>query len=235
MGKPAASELISFTEQDYAYLRHCGEEARRWLAELRTPGPLGTLNRIANALEDLKLYDLKTAFELLAAAEGEVRALDVRFPSIRHLVERYRVSTRAYLHYLNADLEAAKRDLAGAHEEVRILVGLDGFLLPLAIQCADFIIQCARVARRERQWKEAELHIQAIREIFSCRRPLCVLDSGQAVGIAEIRDFFAALPFDDAERARAQRFLGAHIPVEQRVGYLEEMIFTLPDVVIPYP
>jgi hypothetical protein len=235
MKKPTADELISLTEQDYAYLRHCGEEACHWLAEFRQPEPLEILNRIANALAGLKLFDVKAAFELLDAAEGDIRALALRFPSILHLVERYRVSTRAYLHYLNGELERAKLDLLSAHEEVRTMIGLNGFLLPLAIQCADFVIQRARVARREKQWKEAEQHIRTIHEIFSGLRPFCVLDSGQAIGLSEIREFFAGLPFDDEEKALAHRFIGAHIPVEDRVEYLEEIIFTLPDVVIPYP
>jgi hypothetical protein len=235
MQKPTAAELISLTEQDYAYLGHCGEEACLWLAEFRQPEPLEILNRIANALAGLKLYDLKTAFEILAAAERDVRALAVGFPSIRHLVERYRVSTRAYLHYLNGDLESAKADLFTAHEEVRAMIGLDGFLLPLAIQCADFVIQRARVARREKQWKEAAQLVQTIREVFSDLRPFCVLDSGREIGLPEIRGFFAALTLDDEQKAQAHRFIGAHIPVDQRVEYLEEMIFTLPDVVIPYP
>lgn len=235
MKKPTAGELISLTEQDYAYLRHCGEEACGWLAEFRRPETLGTLNRVADALAGLKLYDVRTAFDLLGSAEEGLRTLSLRFASIHHLIERYRVSTRAYLHYLNGDLAEARLDLARAHDEVRTLIGLDRFLLPLAIQCADFVIQGARVARREKRWKEAERNIRIIHEIFSGLRPLCVLDSGQAIGISEIREFFAALPFDEEEKAQAHRFVGAHIPVDQRVEYLEEIIFTLPDVVIPYP
>jgi len=105
----------------------------------------------------------------------------------------------------------------------------------MAIQCADFVIQRARVARRENQWREAERHIRRIHEIFSGLRPLCVLDSGRAIGVSEIREFFSKLPLDEEQRLQADRFVGAHIPVATRVEYLEEMIFTLPDVVIPYP
>ena len=235
MKKPTASELISLTEQDYGYLKYCGEEAGRWLAEFQEPGTLEILNRISLALAGLRLYDLKSGFELLDAAERDVRARAFRFPSIFHLVERYRVSTRAYLRYLNGELDGAKLDLSSAHEEIRTLIGLDGFLLPMAIQCADFVIQRARVARRENQWREAERHIRRIHEIFSGLRPLCVLDSGRAIGVSEIREFFSKLPLDEEQRLQADRFVGAHIPVATRVEYLEEMIFTLPDVVIPYP
>jgi hypothetical protein len=228
-------ELISLTDHDYGFLRHCGSEACHWLAELREAGTLEIMNRTSTALEALKRYDVKTGFELLAAVEGDIRARAAGFPSINHLLERYRVSARAYWYYLNGDLENAKRDLLSAHEEVRTLIGLNGFLLPLAIQCADFVIQRARVARRERQWKEAEHHVRTIHEIFSGLRPLCVLDSGRAVGLADIREFFAALPLDKEQRSHADRYLGDHIPVAVRVEYLEETIFTLPDLVIPYP
>lgn len=239
MTKPfETGELISLTEQDYGVFEHCGEEARLWLAELRQEGTLEILNRIATALAALKRFDARTGAGLLDSAETDIRARrgrSTRFPSIDHLLERYRVSTRAYLSYLEGDLVRARAELARAHEEVRTILGLDGFLLPLAIQCADFVIQGARVARRENRWREAGQHIQAIHEIFSGVRPLCVLGSGQAVGLPDIREFFAALPLDEEQRAQAHRFVGDHIPVADRVTYLEEMIFTLPDVVIPYP
>ena len=91
------------------------------------------------------------------------------------------------------------------------------------------------MARRENRWREASQHIRAIHEIFSGVRPLCVLDSGRAIGMPDIREFFAALPLDEEQRAQAHRFMGDHISVAERIAYLEEMIFTLPDVVIPYP
>lgn len=228
-------ELVSVTEQDYGFLVHCGEEARRWLAELREERTLEVLNRVSTALAALKQFDVKTGAELLAGVERDIRARTARFPSINHLLERYRVSTLAYLYYLEGDLERAKADLLRAHDEVRTIIGLNGFLLPMAIQCADFVIQRARVARREKQWKEAERHIRTIHDIFSGLRPLCVLDSGRAIGLPDIREFFAALPLDEEQRAQADKFMGSHIPVAKRVAYLEEMIFTLPDFVIPYP
>jgi hypothetical protein len=236
MTKTAApDDLISLTEQDYGFLEHCGEEARRWLAELREGGPLEILNRIATALAALKQFDLKTAAGLLDSAERDIRARTSRFPSLDHLLERYQVSTRAYLCYLEGDLGKARADLLKAHDEVRTIIGLNEFLLPLAIQCADFVIQGARVARREKKWKEAEAHIRAIHDIFTGVRPLCVLDSGRAIRLPDLREYFAALPLDDEQQAQAHRFVGDHIPVADRVAYLEEMVFTLPDVVIPYP
>jgi len=239
MTKPfETGELISLTEQDYGIFEHCGEEARFWLAELREEGTLEILNRIATALEALKRFDVQTGADLLGSAEADIQARwgrETRFPSIDHLLERYRVSTRAYLSYLEGNLARARVELSKAHDEVRTILGLDGFLLPLAIQCADFVIQGARIARRENRWREAGQHIRAIHEIFSGARPLCVLDSGRAVGLPDIREFFAALPLGEEQRAQAHRFVGDHIPVADRIAYLEEVIFTLPDLVIPYP
>lgn len=228
-------ELISLTDHDYGFLKHCGHEACEWLAEFREEGTLEILNRTVTALEALKRYDVKTGCELLTTAEGDIQRRATRFSSIGHLLERYRVSARAYLHYLNGDLEGARKDLLQAHDEVRIIIGLNDFLLPMAIQCVDFVIQRARVARRERQWKEAERQIRSVHEIFLGLCPLCVLDSGREIGLPDIRAFFAALPLDEEQRARADKFMGAHIPVAARIEYLEEMIFTLPDLVIPYP
>lgn len=229
------NELVALTEADYGFLKHCGEEARRWLAELRDPATLEVMNRTATALAALKRFEVRAGCELLAAVEGEIRERSGGFPSINHLLERYRVSARAYWHYLNGDLERAKADLQAAHDEVRTLIGLDGFLLPMAIQCADFVIQRARVARREKRWREAAQHIRTVHGIFSSRTPLCVLDSGREIRLSDLRDFFAALPLDEEEQARAHRFLGDHIPVDERVAFLEETIFTVPDLIIPYP
>jgi hypothetical protein len=239
MTKPLETgELISLTEQDYGIFEHCGEEARLWLAELRKEGTLEILNRIAAALAALRRFEVRTGAGLLDSAEADIRARragKTRFPSIDHLLERYRVSTRAYLSYLEGDLGRARAELSRAHDEVRTILGLDGFLLPLAIQCADFVIQSARVARREKRWREAQQHVRTIHEIFSGLSPLCVLDSGKAVGLPDIRAFFAALPLNEEQREQAHRFMGDHIPVARRVEYLEEVIFTLPDLVIPYP
>lgn len=233
--KISADELFSITDQDYGFLDHCGREAREWLAELRQEETLRIMSRTATALEALKRYDVKTGRELLTAVEGDLQARTAGLPSITHLLERYRVSARAYLCYLDGDLEQAKADLLQAHEEVRTIIGLHEFLLPIAIQCVDFVIQRARVARREKQWQEAAGLIRIVHEIFSGLRPLCVLPSGRAVGLPGLRAFFASLPLSEEQRAQADRLMGAHIPVAQRIEYLEEMIFTLPDVVIPYP
>ncbi len=228
-------QLISLTERDFSFLKACGEEACRWLAELQNDETLKIRRRLTSGLEALKQFDLKTGEGLLSAADQEIRLRDTDLLSINHLLQRYRFASLAYYHYLSGDLAKAKLALLGAHDEVRKAISLNGFLIPLAIHCTDFIIQRARIARRECQWREAQRHIWMIRDIYSNIRPLCVLDSGRPVRLPDIREFYASLPLDEEQRAQSRRLIGDNIPVPERVEYLEEMVFSLPDVVIPYP
>ena len=232
-------ELISLTARDYGFLTHCGEDGRRWLAELQEQETLDILNDLTIALAAMRRHELKESFELLAAIEQAIRARAARrpdgLPSVTRLLGRYRVSVLAYCNYLDGDLELAKAHLVKAHEEVKVIIGMNEFLIPMAIQCTDFLVQRARVARRESQWKEAEGYIAKVHDVFAGIRPLCVLESGRPIGLPEIREFFAGLPLDDEQRAQAHKLMGDNIPLPERIEYLEEMIFALPDVVIPYP
>jgi hypothetical protein len=228
-------QLISLTERDFSFLKACGEDACCWLAEFQNEETLGIRHRLSVALDTVKRYDLKGGEALLAAIDQEIRGRDAGLLSVDNLLQRFRFTTLAYLHYLAGDLAKAKLGLLKAHDEIQKAISRHGFLIPVAIHCTDFIIQRARIARRECQWREAQRYIWMIRDIYSDIRPLCVLDSGRPIRLPDIREFYSSLPLDEEQQDQARRFVGDAVPVSERVEYLEEMVFSLPDVVIPYP
>ena len=228
-------QLISLTERDFSFLKVCGGEARRWLAEFQSEERCRIRHRLSAGLEALKHFDVRTGEELLKAIDEDIRRKSTELPAVHHLLQRYRLAALAYLHYLNGELAKAKMDLLKAHDEIKKAIDRHDFLIPVAIHCTDFIIQRARIARRECQWQEAQSYIWMIRDIYSNQRPLCVLESGRPIRLSDLREFYASLPLDDEQRDQSQRFIGEGITVSERVEYLEEMVFSLPDVVIPYP
>jgi hypothetical protein len=225
-------ELVSAIERDFGFLKFTGEDGCRWLAELQD---VKIRMRLTRALDILKTFDLKAGADLLAEIDEEIHTRPAKLHSVSYFLQRYRWTALAYYHYLNGELETAKTDLLNAHEQVRALITCHQFLIPVALHCTDFIIQRARLARRESQWKEAERHIWMIRDIYAGVRPFCVLDSGRSIGVSEIREFYASLPLDEKEREQSLKVIGDTIPLAERITYLEEVVFALPDVVIPYP
>jgi hypothetical protein len=136
---------------------------------------------------------------------------------------------------VRGDLGAALACLAEAEGAIRRLVETQRFLLPLAIHCTDFIIQRARVARRAGEWTEVRRQLGILRAVSEGSLPYCLLSTGHGVGLGDIETYFASLPLDEGERARAARFLRGDLSPAEMTDRIAERIFALPDLVIPYP
>ncbi|HEY0511673.1 MAG TPA: hypothetical protein VGH73_07205 [Thermoanaerobaculia bacterium] len=227
--------LLKVMRRNFVFLPFCGDEARRWYSELLGTEPVDIRFKILEGFKALRNLDLESGATLLNEAERDLRRKDAERSSVLHYVERYRLTALAYLQYLNGDLEAAKLSLAQGYEEIRHLITCNRFLIPVAAECTDFIISNARIARRERQWREAERQIEFLRDIYLGRRPFCTLGSGEPVGRAEIRDFYAELPLSEEQRAEVHTsILGQDTTLSARIDQLEAQIYALPDMVIPY-
>lgn len=228
--------LVRIMRRNFAFLPFCGADACRWYAELLGTEPIDIRCKILRGFEALLSHDLAPGAALLAEAERDLHRRDAGRPSsVLHYVERYRLTAVAYLHYLNGDLEAARLSLAQGHERVRYLITFNRFLIPVAAECTDFIIQSARIARRERRWREAERQIEILRGIYLDGRPFCTLHSGEPVGRAEIRKFYAELQLSEQQRKEFRdATLGEETELSARVDQLEAHIYTLPEMVIPY-
>lgn len=216
-------------ELELGYLRFCGEEAARWLSEFNSRECSEIRETLRRALKIMRRGDLEQGSAMLEAADAALRALSSRFPSVPRFVRRQQLSILAYFHYRSGRLEEARNDLDEAHREVLWLAESHPFLLPAAIQCIDIYTQSARIARHENRWRDVERYLGILGEIYRNQRPLCVLSTGRAVHLFDVRRFFAGLQLDDPS------VVGSWEPPPDMIVHLEENIFTLPDIVIPYP
>jgi hypothetical protein len=116
-----------------------------------------------------------------------------------------------------------------------MILELDRFLLPLAIHCTDFIIQRARLARREGKWLEVKQHLVTLERIAAGELPYCTLCTGEPIRLADLETFFATLPLGEEQRGRARLYLRGDLSATERTARISERIFALPDMVIPYP
>jgi|GEM_PF-3975175 len=231
----AADPFHSTAVTEFFFLEACGDKGRRWCAEIEDGENSRLRADLSQALRLFRTHRLHEGWALLASVEFRLRGKAASSPSIGHFLWRYLFSAKAYLQYLSDDLEAARASLLQAADEIRIILELDHFLLPLAIHCTDFITQQARIARREGNWTEVKRCIKALEQIATGEAPYCVLRTGEPVRLADLETFFANLPLVAEQRERAHLFLHGTLPATERTVRIAERIFTLPDMVIPYP
>jgi hypothetical protein len=222
-------------QRGFFFIDACGEEARRWLAELCDTDNVELQLLIKRSVRLFRRHELSSGLDLLAAIDHQLHLKVCGFASILRLLRRFEYAARAYAEYMVGDLESAKASLTKADLEISRIISLHEFLVPLAMHCTDFIIQRARIARRERRWAEVKEQISILERIFADCHPYCILDSGRPILLSDLREFLASLPLDEEQRTLARLFLGEDSPVGERVGQLEELIFSFPDLVIPYP
>ncbi|MEA2602767.1 MAG: hypothetical protein QOF89_3759 [Acidobacteriota bacterium] len=235
LDRSLTEQIDSQTRNEFYFITACGEEARHWMAEFCDADNIELRLIIADALRRLRRHELAVGLELLGSVDRRLHSKVFGFASVESLLWRFEYAARAYADYLTGNLESAKANLLSAHREIARIIGLHEFLIPLAIHCTDFIIQRARIARRERSWAEARQYIDTLEKIFVSCHPFCVLGSGRPILLSDIQEFLGSLPLDEEQRARTRLFLGEDSPVCERIEQLEERIFALPDMVIPYP
>lgn len=219
------------------YLSHCGSEARRWRRSLETTA--GVQAQLTNAFRCLLGYDLEQARKDLSMVDNELQKLEnevLEFPSVVHLLRRQYWSETAFLRYLEGQLEAAGVCVDLAEKEMRMVLELDQFLLPLAFNFIDFLLQRARLARRANRHQDAMRFLEHLEDIFADRQPICTLCSGREIHVSDVREFFDTIVgLSQEERREAYQHLEGREPLSVRMARFEESIFHLPGFVIPYP
>ncbi len=235
MDRPGANLDLSNSVNEFFYLSACGEEARRWIAEFEGPANLELRLDLLQTLRHLRAQHISAGATLLADIESRLSTREPGSESVDRFLWRYFFAARAYLEYLQGDLEAALSSLADADEGIRWIISREGFLLPLAIHCTDFIIQRARIARRAGDWGGVQRHLRSLRSVCEGTQPYCVLGPGRSVGQHDLKRFFAALDLDDRQKVQAESFLQGNLSAVEMTARIAERIFALPDMVIPYP
>jgi hypothetical protein len=220
---------------EFFFLEACGDSAKSWREEFEAPENRGLRSSLSQALGLLRTHRLQEGCDYLESVELRLRQSSSCRPSLLHFQCRYFFAAKAYLQYLSDNLEASRRSLDQAGEEIATAIELDRFLLPLAIHCTDFVIQKARIARRERKWIDVKRYIDCLEEMAFGERPFCILHTGEPIRLGDLERFFDSLPLDEKQRRNAHLFLRGDLPTEERTARLSERIYTIPDMVIPYP
>lgn len=221
-------------ESNLTYLDRCGEAGRALSLKIREVETSSAFRAVEEALKLVRARRLDPAFELFDQIEARAKAYATEHPAISWWLGRHLHAARAYGHYMRNDLEAARVDLRLAYESLRALVSAQSFLSPLAMGFTDFLIQRARLARRENRWKEAQTCLDELRGIYQGAVALCTLDSGLPLWIGDIRRLGQTLDLTEEQRLWFKRLIGDTTSIEELVDSIEMTVFTLPDQVIPY-
>jgi len=219
---------------NFDFLRFCGDEGNRWLQQFQAGRGIELTAALSMAVKLLQRHEISPAQRLLSSVDEALLSADEP-PSIVDVVRRWYFTSKAYLDYLCEDLPSARRSLQQARRHVETLISRHTFMTPIAVHCTDVRVQTARVARRENCWDEVVRVIEEIKETYAGTLPFCVLESGKAIGMVDVRDFYRSLPLSGKYERAAQFALDEGYPHHEWIDRLEDSIYALPDFVIPYP
>ncbi len=224
-----SAEALSWTH----FVERSGEEGRRWLAGYRRARPVAAL-----ASESLALLRARRADEGLAVLERMrpgVDAAEDADPGVRAVLERLYHGALGYYFYTRSAWDAADAAMARAHDALADALGHRPFLLPLVVDCHEFRLHRARIARGRERWGEMWGHVEAARQMLEGCAPFCVLPDGSAAGMDELRGFYDRLhPLGGDEAAALAPLLddGVRLRLFRRSVRL---LCRLPWVAVPYP
>jgi len=217
-------------------LSRCSAEAQQW--QLTWAAAEELRGKMACALKHLHNYDTGQACACLADVDRDLAELEARDRDslyVPALLRRQYWSEMAYLCYMEGDLGQATECVDKAEKEMAKVLERHFFLIPLAFNFVDILLQRARIARREYQYPLAKSYLERLAQMYSGQAPICVLPSGRAIYTSDVQKFLDSLDYDEgARRFTCQDFIG-DLPAETRMANLEVSVFYLPDLVIPYP
>src|SRR4051812_47928115 len=92
------SEDLGQRSRQFEYLELCGDSAQRWLHRFRDPQIIDMVDRTFSAVDLCRAHDLDSAHKFLERVHKRLEKLQ-KPPSMRHLLERWYLSARAYERY----------------------------------------------------------------------------------------------------------------------------------------
>ena len=194
------------------------------------------MEAIFDAMAHFRNYRKDTAHDLLdQVADSLQRSTADQASPTPHLVRRWYLSARAYEYYLGNDLSGARASMAGARKANLVALNLSEYLMPFATQTFDYLLQTARIARRENLWPEVKERLQRVQRMLVSEEPLCVLENGRRIYLASIAAFFDRLPLDPEEKRHRIDLMTDQESNTVAWERVAEQVYTLPDFVIPYP
>ena len=102
MERPGADPIHSSSTTELFYLSACGDDARRWLAELEESENCNLRLDLSKALRNFRAQQIHPGLVLMESAVRRLRTQEGRSPAIERFLWRYVYSAQAYLEYLKS-------------------------------------------------------------------------------------------------------------------------------------
>ncbi|HEX9944656.1 MAG TPA: hypothetical protein VGG03_21815 [Thermoanaerobaculia bacterium] len=222
-------------EKDYNWaglVSAIGPEGQLWLQAYAQEQEVR--DWIREALGLMRQRQLKPGMELLDRARARWEPLLAIAPGTYHVIGRYYYGALSYYEYCVEDFEGADRTLEKTLESIRNAVEAEPCLLPFSAVALDVPLKQAQIARARGLWDEMRNRLQDVREIVLDRRPMFVLASGLPVYHYTLAAPFAANPPRNGT-GEALRYLTNEALRLEVFQQWVEILYALPDFLIPYP
>lgn len=187
-----------------------------------------------DSVRNLRRHDLDSGRELLDrldTAIGDLETAGTVNRSLTAVLRRFYHAAHAYYRFRQGDLDGAASELDRAHGAVVEAISAAPFLIPLATHCLDFMIQHVRVAKsREVGLEPVEDRMHRLRAAYLGDEPLCRLESGVALDVFDVRDYYRRYSSDEEDDPAWEP--------SRRLRDIQSIamdIFTPSGVVIQYP
>lgn len=227
-------KLLSTERYDWShYVALSGDAGRRWIKEYHRAQYRSFLRLTSQSIGLLREKRIDEGEKLLKRAGESLKSQLARSTSISDVLGRFYHGAVAYLHYCLKSFDCAKEELQLAHESVASGIERQRFLIPMAVHCAELRLQRARIAGRQRAWKEMQDHVETARKMLDGELPLCILSDGAPVRMRDLKKFYNAIVTNDDEKAAIYELFDDG----RRKDLLNKMIlevYAVPGFVISY-
>ena len=188
------------------FAQRCGPKGREW-----TEGYGRHFDKLelgTRALTHLREGHLEQGEGVLREFISEVEGVPATEPaSLRAVLDRFRHGIEGYYFYCKREFAPAQQSMSLAHDAVARAISTADWLLLLSVQCQEFCMHQARIARNEHRWPKMQACISDARGMMSDRVPLCETDDGKKIWWSSFQPFFDALAPLTAEETQYARTL----------------------------
>jgi hypothetical protein len=157
----------------------------------------------------------------------EIAGLADETPSLLAVLSRYLYGAEAYYYYCIQDYAGAHRSMHSAHTAIVNAVTAFDQLLMLSVDCQEFQLHHAKIARKEGRVVEMQKHLDRARAMLSDHVPLCTTTDGREICWSTIRTFLDGIStLSLSEAHEVQKFTQ---PAERRALfdlYVRQMLGT---------
>jgi hypothetical protein len=187
-----------------------GPEGQEWAEEYRRYSAKVELGN--RGLQHMREGDLQRGGEFLREFIGQVESVSDGPASLRAVLDRFRHGIEGYYFYRRGEYASAEQSMRLAHDAIARALSSADWLLLLAVDCQEFCLHRARIARNQHRLPQMQAYIAQARAMMHDRLPLCETEGGKKIWWSGFQPFFAALPpLTDEETRVANTLLNPQV------------------------